>query len=140
MTRSLHELVDEMRLEADGVEANWMAVPIGGGEPRRQGHTGIKGLMLAILEDALRCYWSPVDGIRREAEYWATNTRRDSPFCFPTVCEILGLDAEAVRAAMAQKRAVSTSRRRAVRRSRPNVQRASRVILPSLQSRSELRR
>jgi hypothetical protein len=140
MPRSLFELVEDVRLQTDGVDTNWMTMPIGGGEPRRQRHTGIKALMLAVLEDALRCYWSPVDRIRSEAEYWATNTRRDSPFCFPTVCEILGLDAEAVRAAMAQRRAVYASPRQALRRSRPNVRRASRVILGSVQSRSQLRR
>lgn len=96
--------------------------------------------VLAVLEDALRCYWSPVDRVRIEAAHWAANTRRDSPFCFPTVCEMLGLDAEAVRLAMAQKRAVYASPRRALRRSRPNVRRASRVVPRSVQPRSGLRR
>ena len=140
MPQSLVEFVEEVRLQADVVDANWMAMPMGGGEPRGQGHTGIKALMLAILEDALRCYWSPVDRIRSEAEYWAANTRRDSPFCFPTVCEMLGLDAEAVRRAMAQKRAVYAAPRRSLRRSRPNVRRASPVVLRSVQPQRRLRR
>ena len=46
---------------------------LGGGEPRSAQYTGTKALMLAILEDGIRSYLSPVGRIRNEAEYWVTS-------------------------------------------------------------------
>ena len=61
-------------------------------------------LMSAVLEDAFRCVDSNV-GRRsqrnrrelREAYDWFSSDRRDWPFAFLTVCEVLGLDVAAVR-------------------------------------------
>ncbi len=64
----------------------------------------IKRLMLAVLEDAMRCYQtyagsrSPVQ--RRlyvEAEAWLMDRRADGPFAFETVCETLGIDPSCLR-------------------------------------------
>lgn len=101
---------------------------LGGGEPRSGQYTGTKALMLAILEDGIRSYLSPVSRIRLEAEYWVTSTRQRSPFSFPVVCETLGLEPDAVRAALRRLRERNVSPRRAIGRSRPNVRRSGRIV------------
>jgi len=61
-------------------------------------------LASAILEDAFRCILKrpvAVQGRRakefHEAHQWFTNDNRDWPFAFPNVCDLLALDAAAVR-------------------------------------------
>jgi hypothetical protein len=100
---------------------------LGGGESRSAQYTGTKALMLAILEDGIRSYLSPVGRIRSEAEYWVTAGRQRSPFSFMVVCETLGLEPEAVRTALERMRIRNVSPRRAIRRSRPNVRRTGRI-------------
>lgn len=100
---------------------------LGGGEPRSTQYTGTKALMLAILEDGIRSYLSPVGRVRSEAEYWVKAARNRSPFSFPVVCETLGLEPEAVRVALERLRARNVSPRRAIGRSRPNVRRSGRI-------------
>jgi hypothetical protein len=101
---------------------------LGGGEPRAAQYTGTKALMLAILEDGIRSYLSPVARIRNEAEYWVTSTRQRSPFSFNVVCDTLGLEAEAVRTALERLRIKKVHPRRVLGRSRPNVRRAGRLV------------
>lgn len=101
---------------------------LGGGEPRSAQYTGTKALMLAILEDGIRSYLSPVGRIRSEAEYWVTAGRQRSPFSFVVVCETLGLEPEAVRAALERLRARNVAPRRVLGRSRPNVRRTGRLV------------
>jgi hypothetical protein len=101
---------------------------LGGGESRSAQYTGTKALMLAILEDGIRSYLSPVGRIRNEAEYWVKSGRQRSPFCFTVVCETLGLEPEAVRTALERLRARNVSPRRAIGRSRPNVRRTGRLV------------
>jgi hypothetical protein len=48
---------------------------LGGGESRSSQYTGTKALMLAVLEDGIRSYLSPVARIRAEAEYWIASAR-----------------------------------------------------------------
>jgi hypothetical protein len=59
----------------------------------------IKRLMLAVLEDALRCYQSYANSRNRaqrrlfvEAEGWLMDRGGDGAFAFETVCETLGID------------------------------------------------
>ena len=54
----------------------------------------IKRLMLAVLEDAMRCYQSFASSRNRtqrrlfvEAEAWLMDRKADGPFAFETVCE-----------------------------------------------------
>jgi hypothetical protein len=101
---------------------------LGGGESRSGQYTGTKALMLAILEDGIRSYLSPVGRIRNEAEYWVKTGRQRSPFCFTVVCETLGLEPEAVRTALERMRVRNVSPRRALGRSRPNVRRTGRLV------------
>jgi hypothetical protein len=84
--------------------------------------------MLAILEDGIRSYLSPVGRIRTEAEYWVKSARSRSPFSFAVVCETLGLEPSAVRAALERMRVKNVSPRRAIARSRPNVRRTGRLM------------
>jgi hypothetical protein len=101
---------------------------LGGGEPRSAQYTGTKALMLAILEDGIRSYLSPVGRIRSEAEYWVMAGRQRSPFSFMVVCETLGLEPDAVRSALDRLRSRNVSPRRALGRSRPNVRRTGRLV------------
>lgn len=100
---------------------------LSGGESRSTEYTGTKALMLAVLEDGIRSYLSPVGRIRSEAEYWITAKKQRSPFSFSVVCETLGLEAEAVREALERMRQKNLTPRSAIRRSRPNVRRNSRM-------------
>jgi hypothetical protein len=101
---------------------------LGGGEARAAQYTGTKALMLAILEDGIRSYLSPVGRVRSEAEYWVRSARNRSPFSFHVVCETLGLEPGAVRVALDRLRAKNVSPRRAIGRSRPNVRRTGRLV------------
>jgi hypothetical protein len=102
---------------------------LGGGESRSSQYTGTKALMLAVLEDGIRSYLSPVARVRAEAEYWISSTRARSPFSFPVVCETLGLEADAVRNALRRMRDRNVTPRRAIARSRPNVRRTGRIVV-----------
>ena len=102
---------------------------LGGGESRSTTqYTGTKALMLAILEDGIRSYLSPVGRVRSEAEYWVRSARNRSPFSFHVVCETLGLEPGAVRMALERLRTKNVSPRRAIGRSRPNVRRTGRLV------------
>jgi hypothetical protein len=102
--------------------------PICGGETRIGQPTGVKALMLAVLEDGIRSFLSPISQIRLEAEFWILSKRRRSPFSFNVVCETLGLDPTAAREAILRFRNVERSGRRPLRRSRPNVHRRGRLL------------
>jgi len=59
----------------------------------------VKRLMMAVLEDALRCFQNNSDansGPRKrlfaEAEQWLCGEAGDGPFSFDTVCETLGIE------------------------------------------------
>lgn len=100
---------------------------LGGGEPRTSALSGIKGLLLAVLEDGIRSYLSSVKEVRAEAEYWVSSSRARSPFCFVVICETLGLEPTAVRHALERMRSQRVNPGRVLGRTRPNVRRAHRV-------------
>ena len=97
--------------------------------PRYSMLGGIRGLLLAVLEDGIRSYLSSAPEIRAEAEYWVSSRRTRSPFAFVVICETLGLEPTAVRAALERMRTQQTNPARAIGRTRPNVRRAHRVTL-----------
>jgi hypothetical protein len=97
-------------------------IGIGGGESRTAPYTGTKALMLAVLEDAIRSYLSPEPRARAEAEGWVMSRQRRSVFSFVVVCETLGLEPKAVRAALRRMRAQQLGAER-IPRSRPNARR-----------------
>jgi len=102
---------------------------VSGGEPRTGQLTGTKALMLAVLEDGVRCYLGRARLAAEEAACWISSTRRYSPFSFIVVCETLGLDPQAVRATVQKMRAQHVSPRQAIPRTRNNVRVPGRVRL-----------
>ncbi len=101
---------------------------VGGGEPTSGPYTGIKALMLAVLDNGIACYLSSTPRIHAEAEYWImTNTRR-SPFSFAVVCETLRLEPDAVRAALRRLREQNHAPLRSLSRRRQNVRRSGRLL------------
>jgi len=109
-----------------GVSADDLAslIGIGGGESRSAPYTGTKALMLAVLEDAIRGFLSPDQRARGEAEGWVMSRQRRSVFSFIVVCETLGLEPKAVRAALRRLRLQRVSPDH-IPRSRPNARRRS---------------
>jgi hypothetical protein len=89
---------------------------LGGGEPRHTEYVGTKALMLAVLEEGIRNYCGPPGRVRTEAEAWVRSNRR-SAFSFLVICEMLGFEPDAVRAALPR---LQKQLRRPIRRVRPN--------------------
>ena len=119
-----------MKLE-DAIEFELHAIrfaPVAGGEPRTAEYTGTKALMLAVLENGFRSYFSPKIRIRAEAERWVRSPQGRSPFSFTVVCETLGLEPDAVRSALRRLRANQPALTQPpIKRSRPNVHRYGRL-------------
>jgi hypothetical protein len=72
----------------------------------------IKRLMLAVLEDAMRCYQNYTSSRSRaqrrlfvEAEAWLMDRKADGAFAFETVCENLGIDPSCLREGLRRWRA-----------------------------------
>ncbi len=121
------EVLTEMESSGSGVDFDLHSGSVAGGEPRRGQFTGTRALMLAVFEDGIRCYLSSSKGVALEAECWVHSDRVRSPFAFPVICEMLGLDDAAVRVALRRMRERQVSPRQALPRSRPNVRIANRV-------------
>ncbi len=100
---------------------------IGGGDPDRTPITGTRALMLAVLEDAIRCYLDGRKHISEEAERWIKANWRGSPFTFVIVCETLRLDPQAVRCSLDKMKSAQVSSRAAIPRARNNVRVPGRV-------------
>ena len=114
-------------LEEDELDAALLRGPLGGADSTPAPLTGTRALMLAVLEDAIRCY---LDGARRdaeEAEDWIRDNWRGSPFAFVVVCETLHLDPQATRRMLTKMRDEKTSSREAIPRARNNVRVPGRV-------------
>src|SRR5438067_5513874 len=69
--------------------------------------SGEKALMLAVLEDGIRCFQEHLRNPRsnprllsRQAEEWIRAVDYEWPFSFNNVCETLGIDPSALRAAL----------------------------------------
>lgn len=76
---------------------------LGGGQ-RHAPQSGIRALMLAVLEDGIRCYFSRVPRMRAEAEHWIHAGTKRTAFSFDVICELFGLEADAARASLADLR------------------------------------
>ena len=87
----------------------------------------VKRLMMAVLEDALRCFQNhsnakagPRKRLFTEAEQWLCGQTGDGPFSFDTVCETLGIEPTFLRGGLKQWRdqqLVGLAARRLARRS-----------------------
>jgi hypothetical protein len=112
-----------MLAEANDAEVAAL-IGVGGGEQQSARLLGVKALMLAVLEDAIRAYLGPVPRSKEEAALWIADSRSRWVFSFPVVCETLGLEPGAVRSAvrrMEGRCAVAPSL--GIGRSRPNSRR-----------------
>ncbi len=99
----------------------------------------VKRLMLALLEDALRCFQNNADatsGPRKrmfsEAEEWLCREGGEGPFSFDTVCETLGIEPKFLRRGLLDWRSqqlAGASPRRLARRS--PVVRVGRISAPT---------
>jgi hypothetical protein len=96
---------------------------VGGGEPAGRPFVGVRALMLAMLEDAIRAYLGPDPRAGEEAAAWIADARRVGVFSFSVVCDTLGLEATAVRSALARLRIREVGYLLARGRSRPNSRR-----------------
>lgn len=107
------------------------AEPVTGGESRTGQLTGTKALMMAVLEDGIRCYLGGARLIAQEAEFWIFSTppRLRSPFSFVVICEVLGLDPSAVRVTLKRMKKDNLAPRKAIPRTRHNVRIPGRVCL-----------
>lgn len=102
----------------------------------------VKRLMMAVLEDALRCFQNNSDaksGPRKrlftEAEQWLCGEDGDGPFSFETVCETLGIEPGFLRAGLREWRGqqlAGVSARRLARRS--PVVRSGKISAPTRRS------
>lgn len=109
---------------------------LGAGEPRASQYTGVKALMLAVLEEAIRNYLGADMRLRRDAAYWIACPGHASPFAFATVCETLRLEPGAVRNALYRLREKDASFGQEIGRSRPNVRHARRLLTRRSRQRS----
>lgn len=103
-------------------------VYLAGGQRREGSVTGVRALLLAMLDDAIRCYLSPKAKLRIEAERWVEGHSLDVPVPFEWVCASFGLDAGAARQALRALRRAAVAPEQ-VRRVRPNVRHDARVAV-----------
>ena len=71
---------------------------------KEAGATNERGLMLAILRDAVECYQKYAlardpqgEDLHRDAAEWIFSNDREWPFSFENICDVLGVSAEYVR-------------------------------------------
>jgi hypothetical protein len=83
--------------------------------------SGIRSLMVAVLDDAIHCLSSPERLVRAEAEIWITNPRSEYLFSFAVICEELDIEPGAIRRSVRRLLANKQTRGRLLNRSRPNV-------------------
>jgi hypothetical protein len=97
--------------EADRVESDWLhPVQRDAGARRDSLASGERALMLAILEDAIRCL-EQLGALRDEAEAWILSNADDWPCTFVNVCAALDLDPAALRVGLLALRARPAGRR-----------------------------
>jgi len=87
----------------------------------------VKRLMMAVLEDALRCFQNnsnaksgPRKRLFNDAEQWLCADASDGPFSFDTICETLGIEPGFLRGGLREWREqqiAGVSARRLARRS-----------------------
>ena len=98
-------------MDADDLVAQILSSgSLSGGEPRTGHYTGTKALMMAVLVEGIRDCCSRPGRLRDDAEQWVRSNRR-SAFSFSVICEVLGLEPNAVRRALPRLQKQSTPRR-----------------------------
>lgn len=102
-------------------------------EETRAGTTwsGIRALMLAVLDDAMQSLSSSESLDRAAAEHWIASSEHRYVFSFVVICETLGLVPSAVRRSVIDLLRKKRPRKRLLRRSRPNVRHRGAIHLAS---------
>ena len=107
----------------------WILLPtqLGGEAPWANTTSGPIALMLAVLEDAIRCLERgrrcrrpSVRKLAADADAWMRCDSREWPFAFASICDVLGVDVDAARASLlrtGEHYAEAARPRSAVRRS-----------------------
>jgi len=72
---------------------------------RRAPYTGEERLMLAVLEDAIRCFFGDDSQARIESTIWLRERGGAGPFTFENICEVLGVEAGWLRKGLFRQRA-----------------------------------
>lgn len=72
---------------------------------------GERGLMFAVLADAVRCYLKGLDGQCRqqwllfsEVQQWVNSSQESGPFAFAVLCDEFGINPAVMRQALAKQR------------------------------------
>jgi hypothetical protein len=81
---------------------------------RSNGIDGERRLLLAVLDDAVQCYLKNMMARNRhhrlifnETRYWLISDSRKGVFAYENLCETLGIEANALRAALERRRRVA---------------------------------
>jgi hypothetical protein len=88
----------------DGLEPDVLAMPEFESLRKHAALDRERGLMYAVLEDALACYRQYAGSrlprtrqLHQEAREWVASDDRSSLFAFQTICEALEIDADVIR-------------------------------------------
>jgi hypothetical protein len=114
-------------VEVEGTELDPTSLPDASRNSAPEAVSGIRNLMIAVLEDAVRGYVAGDARERSEVEVWIRNRERRFPFSFTVICDTLGLEPDAVRQALRRMRRSVVPSRRAVIRARRNARRPSSI-------------
>jgi hypothetical protein len=93
--------------------------------------SGIRALMLAVLEEAIHSLRSPDSRARAQAELWMTSRERRYIFSFAAICETLGLEPRAVCRSVIGLLDKKSTGHLFLKRSRPNVRHSGALQLGS---------
>jgi hypothetical protein len=113
--------------------------------PRRYSDEGQRRLLLAVLEDAIRCYFDYSGAMRgtdrfeefSEARDWIYWTGDSAGLSFNNVCEALGIDANCLRAGLKQRfDSIATGMRQASRDGSAGVRPANTRVRINLRERN----
>jgi hypothetical protein len=83
--------------------------------------SGMRALMLAVLEDAIQHFGSSVGLQQAEAERWIMSPEHRYVFSFAVICETLNLEPSAVRRSLIRLQDKKPPGGRLLRRTRPTV-------------------
>jgi hypothetical protein len=78
---------------------------------RRTARSGEERLMLAVLEDAINCFFGDEPQTRMEATLWFRDRGSANPFSFENICAVLGFDAGWMRRELFRRRFLLKARK-----------------------------
>jgi len=114
------------------------------GEPSDAEVRGVKGLMIAVLEDAIACIAGGASHSAKarmaaiEATRWIRSTDTSYPFAFESICHVLSLDGDRLRRRLLAAEPAAGNARRvpSARRVENNL---SRIVAPRVRRRGAAR-